>query len=47
VGDLVGVAETALVTAGMPAYGLGIEVIAELTETPRAPGGDVEPAQQP
>jgi 4-carboxymuconolactone decarboxylase len=31
VGDLVGVAETALVTAGMPAYSLGIEVIAELT----------------
>lgn len=46
-GDLVGVAETALVTAGMPAYSLGIEIIAELTETPRAPGGDVEPAGQP
>lgn len=30
--DLVGVAETALVTAGMPAYALGIEIIAELVE---------------
>lgn len=29
-GDLVGVAETALITAGMPAYSLGIEVIAEI-----------------
>lgn len=28
--DLVGVAETALITAGMPAYSLGIEIIAEL-----------------
>ncbi|MFI9273461.1 carboxymuconolactone decarboxylase family protein [Kitasatospora sp. NPDC052896] len=28
--DLVGVAETALVTAGAPAYALGIEIVAEL-----------------
>lgn len=28
--DLIGVAETALVTAGMPAYSLGVEIIAEL-----------------
>lgn len=28
--DLVGVAETAMITAGMPAYSLGIEIIAEL-----------------
>jgi 4-carboxymuconolactone decarboxylase len=28
--DLVGVAETALITSGMPAYGLGIEIVAEL-----------------
>jgi len=28
--DLVGVGETALVTSGMPAYSLGIEIIAEL-----------------
>lgn len=30
--DLVGVAETALVTAGMPAYALGIDIAYELTE---------------
>ncbi|MGP9022797.1 carboxymuconolactone decarboxylase family protein [Streptomyces sp. BR1] len=30
--DLVGVAETALITAGAPAYALGIEIIAELLE---------------
>lgn len=28
--DLVGVAETALITAGAPAYALGIEIVAEL-----------------
>ncbi|GAA1244001.1 hypothetical protein GCM10009665_38510 [Kitasatospora nipponensis] len=28
--DLVGVAETALITTGVPAYALGIEIIAEL-----------------
>ncbi|GLX24010.1 hypothetical protein Slala02_77360 [Streptomyces lavendulae subsp. lavendulae] len=28
--DLVGVAETALITAGVPAYALGTEIIAEL-----------------
>jgi len=31
--DLVGVAETSLVTAGMPAYALAIEIIAELLDT--------------
>lgn len=31
--DLVGVAETSLVTSGMPAYSLAIEIIAEMTET--------------
>lgn len=35
--DLVGVAETALITAGMPAYSLGIEIIAELLG-PQDPG---------
>jgi 4-carboxymuconolactone decarboxylase len=30
--DLVGVAETALVTAGMPAYGLAIEILADLRD---------------
>jgi 4-carboxymuconolactone decarboxylase len=29
--ELVGVAETAVLTAGVPAYALGIEIIAELT----------------
>lgn len=32
------VAETALVTAGMPAYGLGVKIIAELVEAGE-PGG--------
>lgn len=31
-GDLLGVAETALVTAGMPAYALGVEIIAALLD---------------
>ena len=31
--DLVGVAETSLVTSGMPAYALAIEIIAELLDT--------------
>ena len=31
--DLVGVAETSLVTSGMPAYALAIEIIAELIDT--------------
>ncbi|RSS99048.1 carboxymuconolactone decarboxylase family protein [Streptomyces sp. WAC07149] len=30
IADLVGVAETALITAGVPAYALGTEIIAEL-----------------
>jgi 4-carboxymuconolactone decarboxylase len=29
-GELAGVAELALITAGMPAYGLGVEIIAEM-----------------
>lgn len=32
IADLVGVAETALITAGMPAYSLGIEIVADLTQ---------------
>jgi len=31
-GDLVGVAETSLVTAGMPAYALAVDIIAELID---------------
>lgn len=37
--DLVGVAETSLVTAGMPAYSLAVTIVAELTSEP-APTGD-------
>ncbi|MFE3223556.1 carboxymuconolactone decarboxylase family protein [Nocardia sp. NPDC059228] len=33
-GDLIGVAETAVLTAGVPAYALGIEIIAELIGPP-------------
>ncbi|WP_104815962.1 carboxymuconolactone decarboxylase family protein [Kitasatospora sp. MMS16-BH015] len=36
--DLVGVAETALITAGTPAYALGIEIVAELLPTEESPG---------
>lgn len=32
--ELVGVAELALITAGMPAYSLGVEIIAELAAEP-------------
>lgn len=42
--DLVGVIETSLVTSGMPAYGLGVEIVAELIETggaPMAPNGEI------
>jgi 4-carboxymuconolactone decarboxylase len=35
-GDLVGVAETSLVTAGMPAYSLAVRIIAELLDGERA-----------
>ncbi|MHB1172872.1 MAG: carboxymuconolactone decarboxylase family protein [Lacisediminihabitans sp.] len=35
--DLVGVAETSLVTSGMPAYSLGIEIVAELAEAEGLP----------
>lgn len=38
--DLVGVAELALITAGMPAYSLGIEVIAELVAEEEARIGE-------
>jgi len=37
--DLVGVAETSLVTAGIPAYALAIEIIAELLDTEEATRG--------
>ncbi|MFD5511708.1 carboxymuconolactone decarboxylase family protein [Streptomyces sp. NPDC127051] len=36
VADLIGVAETALLTAGVPAYALGIETIVELTHAEAA-----------
>ena len=35
--ELVGVAETALVTAGMPAYALAMEVIGDIVATQRKP----------
>ncbi|MFE7041618.1 carboxymuconolactone decarboxylase family protein [Streptomyces atratus] len=38
IADLIGVAETALITAGVPAYALGTEIIAELLP----PGDDGE-----
>ncbi|MEU9720143.1 carboxymuconolactone decarboxylase family protein [Streptomyces sp. NPDC047976] len=37
--DLVGVAETALITAGVPAYALGTEIIAELLTREDGPDG--------
>lgn len=40
--DLVGVAETALITAGAPAYALGIEIVAELRQ-PEAADGHHQP----
>jgi 4-carboxymuconolactone decarboxylase len=41
--DLAGVAETALLTAGAPAYALGIEIVAELLPAADqgSPAGDV------
>lgn len=36
VADLVGVAETSLVTAGMPAYSLAVSIVAELAEQDQA-----------
>ncbi|WP_256987297.1 carboxymuconolactone decarboxylase family protein [Streptomyces sp. BR123] len=42
VADLIGVAETALITAGVPAYALGTEIIAELL--PQGDGGDRRPS---
>lgn len=43
--DLVGVAETSLVTAGMPAYALAVAIIAELN--PAQSRDRPEPEQQP
>lgn len=42
--DLVGVAETSLVTSGMPAYALAIDIVAELLETPGPADQDGDPA---
>lgn len=44
IADLVGVAETALITAGVPAYALGTEIIAELH--PHADGGERGPCDR-
>lgn len=41
IADLIGVAETALITAGVPAYALGTEIVAELARE-RGGGGDAE-----
>ncbi|HLI53146.1 MAG TPA: carboxymuconolactone decarboxylase family protein [Acidimicrobiales bacterium] len=41
--DLVGVAETSLVTSGMPAYALAIDIVAELLGTPVASKMGAEP----
>ena len=38
--DLVGVAELALITAGMPAYSLGVEIVSELIAEEGSSGGD-------
>jgi 4-carboxymuconolactone decarboxylase len=40
--DLVGVAETSLVTAGMPAYALAIEIVAELLGSEEAVRGSAQ-----
>ncbi|MER7468670.1 carboxymuconolactone decarboxylase family protein [Streptomyces sp. NPDC097981] len=43
IADLIGVAETALITAGVPAYALGTEIIAELlphTDSGEEPSSD-------
>ncbi|MFJ5547552.1 carboxymuconolactone decarboxylase family protein [Streptomyces sp. NPDC093225] len=45
IADLVGVAETALITAGVPAYALGCEIIAEFR--PRGDGGAERPPDRP
>ncbi|MEW1633000.1 carboxymuconolactone decarboxylase family protein [Streptomyces sp. NPDC093801] len=44
IADLVGVAETALITAGVPAYALGTEIVAELHAL--ADGGEGGPADR-
>ncbi|MFI6154103.1 carboxymuconolactone decarboxylase family protein [Kitasatospora sp. NPDC051170] len=36
IADLIGVAETALITSGAPAYALGIEIVVEIVERERA-----------
>lgn len=38
--ELVGVAELALITAGMPAYSLGVEIVSELVAEEGSPGGE-------
>ena len=41
--DLVGVAETSVVTSGMPAYSLAVEIIAGLTDDPGVRPEAVQP----
>nr|WP_202523919.1 carboxymuconolactone decarboxylase family protein [Kitasatospora sp. SID7827] len=36
--ELIGVAETALITSGTPAYALGLEIVVELLSDPPTPG---------
>ncbi|MFF0299026.1 carboxymuconolactone decarboxylase family protein [Kitasatospora sp. NPDC004615] len=44
IADLIGVAETALITSGTPAYALGIEIVVELLqEEGEGEGGQVVP----
>ncbi|MEV5680753.1 MULTISPECIES: carboxymuconolactone decarboxylase family protein [unclassified Streptomyces] len=44
IADLIGVAETALITAGVPAYALGTEITAELL--PHKNDGEVRPSDR-
>lgn len=44
IADLIGVAETALITAGVPAYALGTEITAELL--PRKNDGEERPSDR-
>lgn len=44
--ELVGVAELALITAGMPAYSLGVEIVSELIAEEGTPNGDASPAAE-
>jgi len=43
IADLVGVAETSLVTAGMPAYALAIEIVGEILDAGSGSGAASEP----